>query len=173
MNRDLLMNIGRFFFLVLLQVFVFNKIYLWGYINPFAFLMFVILLPYEISGMALLFFSFLMGFTIDLFSGTLGVHAAATTFVGFARSAILNTIMPKRDNDSTSQPGVNYMGIQTYLIYVLIIAIIHHFVFFFLDTLRVSELPQILMRTLLSSLTTTTIIVVLTILFKPRDKKRK
>lgn len=173
MSRDLFWNIGRFVLLVLMQVFVFNKIYLGGYINPYIFLMFILLLPYEISGITLLVLSFTMGFTIDLFSGSLGVHAAATTLVGFARATILNTVMPKRDNDSSAQPGINYMGIQTFIIYTFFVVFIHHFLFFFLDTLRFSEIPQVLLRTLLSSLTTTVIIFVLTILFKPRDKKKK
>lgn len=65
----------RFFFYVLLQVLVLNHIRFGGYANPYLYVLFILMLPYEMPGWLLLVISFIMGYTIDLFSATPGIHA--------------------------------------------------------------------------------------------------
>ena len=105
MNNLIFKNIIRFIALVVIQIFIFNKIYLSGYINPYVFLMFVILLPFETPWWFLLISSFGIGLSVDLFTGSMGVHAAATTFMAFSRPFIVKTLLPKIDKSITVYPG--------------------------------------------------------------------
>src|SRR4051794_27603630 len=89
----------QFVLLVLLQVMVLNHIQLNGYINPYIYTYFILLLPVGISDALLLVVAFLLGFCIDLFSSTGGMHAAATVFLAFCRPAILKLIAPRDGYD--------------------------------------------------------------------------
>lgn len=168
MNNIVLKNILRFIAVLLLQVFVFNKIYLSGYINPYVFLMFVILLPFETPWWLLLLSSFTIGFCVDIFTGSIGVHSAATTAVAFARPALLKIILPKLDRTITVYPGVGYMGIPTFTLYTALVVFIHHFIFFSLEVISFSELGIVFIRTLVSTLISTLVIVLLELIFRKK-----
>ena len=64
--------------LILLQVLLFNNIQFSGYVNPYVYVMFILILPVEIPSWLLLLLSFMTGIVIDLFSGTPGMHSSAT-----------------------------------------------------------------------------------------------
>lgn len=83
MNRLVVTNIFRFIALVLIQVLIMNKVNFYGFLNPYIYILFILLLPFETPGWLLLVLSFSMGLTVDLFSGTLGLHAASSVFAGF------------------------------------------------------------------------------------------
>jgi rod shape-determining protein MreD len=155
--------------LILVQVFVFNKINLGGYLNPYVYLMFVLLLPFETPGWLLLLSSFAAGLSIDIFSGSLGMHAAATTFVAFTRPFLVRALLPKLDKGSGYLPGINSMGLATFSLYTLIFVFIHHFLLFFLEVFRFSETGSILLRVVLSTVLTSVLIIIFELLFKKND----
>ena len=80
MIKIYLRNILRFVVLVLIQVLVINNLQLSSYVDPFIYVLFILLLPFETPGWILLLFAFSLGLTIDMFSDTAGVHASATVF---------------------------------------------------------------------------------------------
>jgi len=76
-------NILRMFILILFQVFVLNNIQVSGYINPYMYVLFILLLPFETPRWLLLISGFAIGISIDLFANTPGMHASATVFMAF------------------------------------------------------------------------------------------
>ena len=82
-------NIIRFVVLILVQVLVLNHINFFGYLDPYLYVLFILMLPFEIPGWMLLISAFLLGLGIDLFSGTSGIHTAASVFMAFCRPAML------------------------------------------------------------------------------------
>ena len=60
-------NIGRFIVLVLFQVLVLNNIQFSGYVNPFMYVLFILLLPFETPRWLLLLSGFLLGLSVDIF----------------------------------------------------------------------------------------------------------
>ena len=84
MNKTLL-HIIRFVVLVLVQVLLVNHIRLGGYVHPYVYILFVMLLPINISNWQLLLLGFGLGFCVDMFTGTPGLHAGATTLMAFCR----------------------------------------------------------------------------------------
>ena len=85
MNKLILNNTFRFVVLVLLQVLVLNKVNLFGYLNPMVYIVWVFLFPVRKNKTTFLILSFLLGLTIDSFSDSGGIHAAATLFIAFYR----------------------------------------------------------------------------------------
>ncbi len=175
MNSQTLLNIakitGRFIILVLAQVFVFDKINLGGYLDPYIYLMFILLLPFETPQWLVLISSFAIGLAIDLFTGSLGVHAAASTFTAFVRPAVVQNLFPKPDKSSVFLPGINDMGIAPFLLYTLILVFIQNLILFSLEAFRFSETGSVLLRTLLSTILTSVLIVMLDLVFKKTPKQ--
>ena len=85
-----------FIILIVAQLLIFNNIEFSGYVNPYVYILFIILLPFETPKVLLLVLAFLMGLIIDLFLGTPGVHTSATVLMAFFRPFILGTFSGKR-----------------------------------------------------------------------------
>ncbi len=94
MTIDILKIISRFFFLILLQVMVLNNVQFNGFINPFLYVMFILMLPFETPNWLVLIIGFILGLIIDSFGDTMGMHAAACTAMGFARKTVLKFFSP-------------------------------------------------------------------------------
>ena len=82
-----------FISLVLVQVLVLNYIQFSGYINPYIYVLFVLLLPVSTPRYAVVMLGFFIGLVIDIFSNTAGMHASATTFMAFVRPYVINLII--------------------------------------------------------------------------------
>jgi rod shape-determining protein MreD len=148
-----------FFILISLQVLLFNNIQFSGYINPYIYIMLILLLPVEISTWLLLFISFFTGLTIDFFTGTPGIHTAATVLSGFLRPYILRFISPRDGYEPGAIPSMEIYGIRWFLFYTVIIVIVHHVALFYLEVFRFADFFRTLLRILLSSLFSITFIL--------------
>jgi rod shape-determining protein MreD len=167
----ILINILRFLILVSAQVFIFSKINLGGYLNPMVYILFVLLLPFELSGSFVLILSFFLGLSVDLFTGSIGLHAGAATFMAFLRPLSLRVISSNRDYESGILPGVNDLGYAWFITYALFLSFFHHLFYFMVEAFNFRELPFVLLRVLLNTMLTTVLLVFIEILFKPQAKK--
>jgi rod shape-determining protein MreD len=150
-----------FVLLILLQLFLFNNIQFSGYVNPYVYVMFILLLPVEIPSWFLLVISFFTGLTIDLFTGTPGMHTAATVLAGFTRPYVLRIISPREGYETSSDPSMFVYGFKWFLIYTLVIVLIHHTLLFYLEVFRLTDFLNTFLRVLLSSLFSVTFILLL------------
>jgi len=157
-----------FIVLILLQVLLFNNIQFSGYVNPYIYIIFILLLPVEIPSWMLLILSFLTGFTIDIFSGTPGMHSSATVLAGFLRPFVLRIISPRDGYEPGSDPSMIIYGFRWFLIYAATIVIIHHTVLFYLEIFRFTDFFRTLLRILLSSLFSIAFILLLEFIRKDK-----
>lgn len=144
-------NLGRFIVLVLFQVLVLNNIQFSGYMNPFMYVLFILLLPFETPRWLLLISGFLLGLSVDIFSNTLGLHASATVFMAFMRPYVLRVISPRDGYESGTYPRVFYYGLTWFLNYAVILVVMHHLFLFYFEVFRFSEFFRTLLRIILSS----------------------
>lgn len=165
MNRIVINNLLRFILLVLLQVLLLNRINFYGYLNPYVYILFIMLLPFETPGWLLLLFAFITGLSIDIFSGTLGLHTAATVFLAFVRPAVIRLAGEKPEYDNTSQPTLREMGTKWFFGYAIVMTLAHHLVLNFVDVFSFAEFFQTLLRVLLSSVMTLVFIITLQYIF--------
>lgn len=152
-------NIWRFVILVILQIVVFNNIQFSGYINPYIYVLFILLLPFETPKGLLMLSSFLLGLSIDMFTNTLGMHAAACVFMAFLRPHVLQYIAPREGYESGSLPRIYYYGFNWFLKYSIILILAHHIFLFYIEVFTFSGFFYTLSRALLSSLFTIILIV--------------
>jgi len=153
-------NILRFVFLVLLQVLILNNIQLSGFINPYLYVLFILLLPFETPKWALLVIAFLLGLSIDAFTDTIGMHASATVLMAFFRPYVLNIISPRDGYDAGTFPRLYYFGFTWFLKYSVILILIHHFCLFYLEVFRLSDFFFTLWKIILSSFFSLILIII-------------
>lgn len=134
--------------LVLLQAIILNKVNFGGYVNPYVFPLFIIMLSFEIKNWILLLLAFLLGLTIDMFSGTLGIHAFSTVFMAFMRPIFLKNVPPK--TDKINYPSLNENGFGWMLLYISTLLSIHHFTYFLLEAGSFNNIQHTLLLTFLS-----------------------
>ena len=168
MNKNLLGNIIRFVFLVFAQIYIFNKIQVSGYINPQVYVMFILMLPFEIAGFWLLFLAFMMGLTIDFFQHTPGIHAAASVTLAFLRPGTIRLVGKKEDLEPWQYPNVRDSGSLWFLAYSFILVFVHHLILFYLEVFRFSEFFTTLLKVLVNAALSTMIIMMLQYLFFSR-----
>ncbi len=148
-----------FILLILLQVLLFNNIQFSGYVNPYIYLMFIMLLPVEIPAWLLLLLSFMTGGIIDFFSGSPGMHSSATVLAGFVRPYILRLISPRDGYETSSDPSMFIYGFRWFLIYTALIVFVHHTALFYLEVFRFTDFFRTLGRVVLSSVFSITFIL--------------
>ncbi|MFW5755650.1 MAG: rod shape-determining protein MreD [Tangfeifania sp.] len=144
--------------LVLIQVLILNQVQFSGFINPYIYILFVMLLPLSTPRYGILFSGFLIGIVIDIFSNSLGLHTAATVFVAYLRPFVLRGISGRED-ELNNYPGLKQNTFSWFLYYTVIMVFCHHFVLFLLEVYTFSNFPGTLYRIVLSSLFSIFIIV--------------
>jgi hypothetical protein len=168
MNRALIGNILRFILLVLGQVFIFNKIQITGFINPQVYILFLLMLPFQIPGFWLLTLGFITGLSVDWFMHTPGMHAASAVFLAYLRPGVIRLVGRKDDQEPWQYPNVRDSGTMWFFAYTLILAFMHHTFLFFLEIFRFSEILQTLLKIVTNTALTTLIIMVVQFLFYSR-----
>jgi len=163
--NEVIRNIIRFILLVGVQVLIINNIELGRFINPFLYVLFIIILPFETPKWVVLLSSFLIGITMDMFSDTGGMHAAACVFMGYLRPGILKLFSPREGYEFGTQPTVQYLGVPWFLSYAGILVFGHHLVLFFIEIFRFSEFFSTFFRVIVSSIFTLLLIIVTQYLF--------
>ncbi|MBD0851657.1 rod shape-determining protein MreD [Maribacter arenosus] len=146
MNKGLFINIIRFVLLVLVQVLVFNRLNFFGYINPMVYILFLYWYPIKENRPAFLGLSFLLGLSIDFFSDTMALHAAATVTIAYLRPAIMRFVF-----------GINY-EFQSFKLsnstkaqqftFLALLILVHHSVYFSLEFFSVANLLLIVKKVL-------------------------
>lgn len=172
MNRLVLQNIMRFIVLMLIQVLIMNKINFYGFLNPYVYILFILLLPFETPGWMLLLFSFVAGLTVDVFACTLGLHAASSVFAAFLRPLVIKFVREKPDYDITTQPNLKQMGVKWFIGYSSIMILGHHLFLNLLDVFSFNELGQTMLRVVVSSLFTFIFVLLFEYIFTTDKEKR-
>jgi len=151
-------NIILFIVLILAQVLVLNNIQFLGFINPYIYILFIISLPVSLPRWFTLILAFAMGILIDVFSNTLGMHAAAAVLIAYARSFIIK-LFTSIDEGNNPTPSFHTFGVGAYIKYIFVMVFLHHATLFYLEVFSFAHFWLILFKTLLSS--TITILIIL------------
>lgn len=168
MNSTTVNSILRFLVLVLAQALVLNHINFLGYINPYPYILFILLYPVNNNRTLFVFLSFLLGLSVDLFTDSGGIHAAASVTIAYIRPPVLRFSFGTVYDYQTIK--FNQTEIGSRLGYFAIITLIHHLILFSLEVFNTSDVILILKKTLFSSIFTILLCLIITILFSPKRK---
>ena len=162
MNNSMIRHSIRFIFFIFLQVMIFNNILFMGYINPYVYLLFIILLPFNKSNKNLtLFIALVTGLIIDTFQNSMGMHAFSCVLIAYIRTPILHRLVPQLKNKSQTmiEFSLKEFGLQICVIYTTLLTFIHHLVLFTIEAFRF-DIGNILLRTIVSALITSILLII-------------
>ena len=170
MIRDLLKYAFHFFLLILFQGLILNNVEFGGYFVPFLYVVFIIALPFETPNWIVLILGFVVGFLIDCFTSTLGMHASATVFVAFCRYYLLERLAPRGGYSLNATPSIQDMGMGWYLFYAVSLIFLHHLFLFYIESFKSTQFFYTFGRVLASTFFTL-ILVLIVQLFNYKSSK--
>ncbi len=173
MNNVVVKNIVRFVLLVLLQVLVLDTVQFGGFVIPYVYLLFILLLPLDINKSLLLLLAFATGLTVDFFENTLGLQTAALVFMAFARPGVIRFYFPSLEAGKGEEPGLSKFGLGGFLKYSFTLVLAHQVVLTFLELFSFRHFWNSLYQIALNSLFTTLGILIVVLLFTSKKRRRR
>lgn len=144
-------NIFRYAVVIIFQVLVMDNVMISGYMVPYVYLLFILLMPFETPRWIVLLSGFFLGLGIDLFEHTLGMHTAATVLLAFVRPYFLNLLAPRDGYEPETFPRIHYYGFSWFLKYTLLMVLVHHLALFYLEVFQLQNFLSTLLRVVLST----------------------
>ncbi|MCS6934984.1 MAG: hypothetical protein NZM35_07525 [Chitinophagales bacterium] len=161
----------RFILLLLSQVLIISNINFSTYVNPYVYPLFVLLLPFEMSRLALMMAGMLSGFALDIFLGSIGMHAAAGLALGYFRPLLIKLITPTGTEFEVS-PNIYAQGTTWFIIYCGTATLLYLLFYFILEEVTLRNVLHLLLKVILSTLVSVIFMILFVYLFSSRRKKR-
>ncbi len=174
MNSIIIANALRFFGLVILQVLILKRVTLgstdgFNYVQILLYPLFLMLLPFRTPRWMGVLLGFSIGFLVDIFYGSLGVHAAAGTFTGFIRPFVLDILAPKAGYVVSASPTMHKLGTNWFLRYSALMTFLHLFFYYSVDAFTFVYIADILLKTIFSFIFTMVFVVIYQYLLDPQE----
>ena len=157
MKKITLQLVSLFFLLILLQIWLFNHIGLFGFATPSLYIYFLIKLPISMNRNIVILLSAFLGFTIDIFGSTLGLTMTALVITGFLRFYLLKLFTP-RDVIGDYSPSFSVFGRYFFLRYAAVITLIHAFLLYTIESFSLFN-PLLLFLRIIGSFTLTILLI--------------
>jgi hypothetical protein len=103
--------------------------------------------------------AFALGLSVDFFSNSLGIHAAACVFAAFFRPWVMSLITSRKEYEPGVEPSIADLGFQWFFMYSLILVSLHHLMLFLLEVFRFSDFFSTLGHSVLNTLFTVLFII--------------
>lgn len=174
MIATVLANILRFLLLVLLQVLVLDHLDVaYGFVVPYLYILFLLMLPIELPAWAQLVTGALTGLVMDLFSSTPGMHMSACVVMMYARLNLLRLLAPREGYEFGMRPTIPRMGLAWFLTYSGLLIMIHHLWLFFIELHRFDSFFGTFFRAVLSAAFTLALCLLAQFLTSSTDRGRR
>ena len=132
----IVLNIIRFVSFVFLQVALFDHLDIFGFIEPYPYLLFILMYSTHTNRYQFLLASFFLGLTIDVFHDSGAVHAVSSLILAYIRPRLLRFSFGLSYQYHNVKVGDRINREQ--LLFILIAILIHHLVLFVLDSMSLS-----------------------------------
>lgn len=165
-SKTLYSDIIQIVVLVALQIFVLNRVTLFGRYTPVMYPMFVMFWPFFRNRYQFLLLSFLLGLSIDAFLGTWGINAFATTALAYFRTLIFRT------STDTESDFFSFQSLQwpQFLFFIFSSIFLHQFLVQFMEFFKLSRVLEILLNILITSTISFFCILLYALAFKIKQK---
>lgn len=168
----LVKNILRFILLILVQVYVLDKIHLHKMVTPYIYLLFIIWMPFKLQRGWQMIIAFALGFTLDSFRHNPGFHASACVLIAYLRPIFINILIPQEGADTNyEEPSVKSMGgFLPYLVYAGVLVFLHHGWLFMLEAWQIGNFWYFVIKTLTSTIVSLLLIIITELLFSRKQQ---
>lgn len=165
-SRNIATDILMIVLLTALQIFVLNRITLFGKYTPVLYPVFVMFYPFFRNKFVFLGLSFLLGLAVDAFLGTWGINAFATTIIAYFRTIIFRT------STDTSTDFFSFQSLQwsQFILFILSSIFFHQLVVQFLEFFKLSRFFEVFFNILATSLISFVFILIYALAFKIKQK---
>lgn len=151
--------------LLVAQVFLLDNISIAMWLRPMLFPLIVLLLPMELRTVWVLFVALGVGLAMDLSVGGAGLYTASLLPLAMLRSTLLYATTGRYVEHSDQTALLPRLAIRQLMLYIAVAMLLHHALFFFLETLSLANLSTLLLRIFASALLSTLIAMPVTRLF--------
>jgi hypothetical protein len=159
MAKDLFYYIAVSIVFLCLQIFVFNHFEIFDMGFCFIYVGILLMLPHDFNILSAMIVGFILGFSMDLFYQSGGIHAAACVLIMFVRPAFLRLVNPKGGYELGMKITISQMGWSWYLFYAFVLVLIHHIIIYGLDAFSFNLLGSVLMNAIFSTVFTVAMII--------------
>jgi hypothetical protein len=172
MNRIVVFKIISFFAYLLAQVLFFNKVVLFDNAFAFIYVGFLLTFPMDLAVIPAMLIGFATGLSVDMFTNTLGLHAAASVALMALRPRMISLLTPHGGypNNSVAKPTI--MGLSWFSTFALPLIFVHHLILFFVEHGGFSMFWHTMLQVAASTVFTFVMITIVQYLFAPRMDKR-
>lgn len=137
--------------LFIIQIAILDNIQISSYIYINLYILAILLLPYGMKKTSVLLLAFFFGLLIDIANNTMGVHAAATTFLAYVRPKLLMLTSNREQMDGMQ--GTQKVGnLGWFMKYTLLSVFIYNIVFFIVEAFSFSGFGTTLLRIIFSTI---------------------
>lgn len=172
----LLRYIWYAFVLIILQVFLIQNINIFGsfsnFFTPCVYLAVIVGFPADIPRPVQYLYAFAIGLSVDILSGTLGMHAFATTFAMGLRELSFKWVLNRSMSTFNDVVNIHTIERTAFISIAAIVVIAHHFLLFMMDDMSWANVPWVLLRTLCSGFMTFMIIMFIQTYYINKKKYR-
>ena len=172
--NNILKNSTRFILFLLIQIIILNEIPpIHQFITPYLYFIFILWLPFGTSRIATTLLGFGLGYGLDMFANTPGLHAAAATLVGYLRPTILNILLAQELSEEVSkEPSIGTMGWGPFMFYIFSLTFIHHFYLVLLEWLQFGSFSYFIGKVFFTTGMSMLLILLVELLLNRRKLKR-
>ena len=163
--RIILQQVFVFLLFTGVQVTLLKNLVLFDTAFCFVYVGFLLFLPFEIGRTSLLLLGFLLGFVVDVFYDSLGIHAAAGVLIAFIRPAWINVLTPQGGYEINASPFIKQTAVTWFVSYTFALLFIHHTVIFFIEAGGLSIFFFTLVKVFSSTIFTFFVLVLVQLLF--------
>jgi len=164
MKNNFIKHAFLFFLLVFVQVALFKNVRLFRHAQPMLYILFIFLYPITSRRGVFIIIAFLLGLSIDFFSNSGGINAAATLLIAFIRLPILRIATNKSDFDPILF-RFNNLPLNQQINYLFSLSFIHHFTVFSLSYFKINAFKFVMIDAFASSIFTLFLILLYSQLF--------
>ena len=146
-------NINYFIHLLilsLLQIVIVDNIHLGSYFYLNIYILALYILPYKMKGIPLLLFGFFFGLIMDLADNTVGIHAAASTFIAYIRPRLLQLTSTQEEIDDT-HGGQGLTDVRWFLKYTFVSTLLFNVVLILTEAFTFNDMLISIIRIILST----------------------
>ena len=168
--RPLLSYAALILILGLVQLLFLKNLALFGHAFGFLYLLGLLILPGNLKTIPLMLLAFSLGFVLDIFFQTIGMHTAAATCFAFFKPIWLKISSPTGGYDEAEEPSLSQIGLGRFVTYAFPLLFLYGIVFFIADQWGTGGFFGILSKSFFSALFTLVLAVLVQLLFFRRKR---
>lgn len=154
----------------LVQLLFLKNLALFGHAFGFLYLLGLLILPSTLRTIPLMLLAFFLGFVLDIFFETIGMHTAAATCFAFFKPIWLKISSPTGGYDEAEEPSLSQIGLGRFVTYAFPLLFLYGLVFFIADQWGTGGFFGVVSKSFFSALFTLLLSILVQLLFFRRKR---